>query len=231
MEQKDIKRLIKALMGVGVLLLLVIIIKPQNYIKISDNPPAEKESKYLSQYEWQDEVGVEKHKDIVWNKIKESRLSGLTSADYVIAEEEGIDCYWADESCRSLLLEYLRREGGLSSRYYFLTIAENNEVKTIKSSKELREFFTPVESEAEAMSFIGVTITDIKKNKGDVLVGETAVVDDGYLVKVVENHTFGCGRHDPQKVIFKITNGGEISVVALEVLPPEPENTPYSCVD
>ncbi len=47
MEQKDIKQLIKAIIAVGVLLLLIVIVKPQNYIKISDNPPAEKKPKPL----------------------------------------------------------------------------------------------------------------------------------------------------------------------------------------
>ena len=42
MEQKDIKQLIKALIGVGVLLLLIVIAKPQNYIRVADNSPAEK---------------------------------------------------------------------------------------------------------------------------------------------------------------------------------------------
>lgn len=40
MEQKDKKQLIKALIGVGALLLLILIIKPQNYIRIADNSPA-----------------------------------------------------------------------------------------------------------------------------------------------------------------------------------------------
>src|SRR3989338_8542789 len=41
MERKDIKQFIKALIGVGVLLLLIIIVKPQNYIRIADNSPVE----------------------------------------------------------------------------------------------------------------------------------------------------------------------------------------------
>lgn len=44
MEQKDIKQVIKALLGVGVVLLLILIIKPQNYIRIADNSTAEKKT-------------------------------------------------------------------------------------------------------------------------------------------------------------------------------------------
>lgn len=44
MEQKDIKRLIGAVIGVGILLLLILIVKPQNYIRIADNSPAEKKT-------------------------------------------------------------------------------------------------------------------------------------------------------------------------------------------
>ena len=103
----------------------------------------------------------------------------------------------------------------------------------MKSLEELKKFFVPVDNEVEAMSFIAVTENDLKRNENDVLVGETAVSDDGYLVKVVKNNTFGCGRHDPQSVIFKVTKGGEITVVAIEVLPPYPRtrNFSYTCVD
>lgn len=41
MERKDIKQFIKALIGVGVLLFLIIIIKPQNYIRMTHNTPVE----------------------------------------------------------------------------------------------------------------------------------------------------------------------------------------------
>lgn len=44
MTRKDIKQLIKALIAVGALFLLILIAKPQNYIKISDNSPAEKKT-------------------------------------------------------------------------------------------------------------------------------------------------------------------------------------------
>lgn len=44
MEQKDIKRLIGAVIGVGALLLLILIIKPQNYIRIADNSSDEKKT-------------------------------------------------------------------------------------------------------------------------------------------------------------------------------------------
>lgn len=48
MEQKDKKQLIKALIGIGVLLLLILIVKPQNYLGIADNLPAKKENNTLS---------------------------------------------------------------------------------------------------------------------------------------------------------------------------------------
>lgn len=187
------------------------------------------------QYKWQDENGAEKYKNVVWNKIKENRLSGLTSVGDVVAERE-IACRWSDGPCYSLISkndEYLRVEGGLARRYYFLTIAKNGELQTLKSLEELKKFFAPVDSEVEAVSFIGVTERDLKKNENDVLVGETAVSDDGYLVKVVKNNTFGCGRHDPQSIIFKVTKDGEITVVAIEVLPSHPRtrNFSYTCVD
>lgn len=42
MAQKDKKQLIKVLIGVGVLLLFILIAKPQNYIRIGDNSSGEK---------------------------------------------------------------------------------------------------------------------------------------------------------------------------------------------
>lgn len=236
MEQKDKKQLVKALIGVGVLLLLILIIKPQNYIRIADNSPAEKKSEDLSQYEWQDDGGIEKYKDVVWKKITEGRLNGFISLGNVVAEKE-VACYWSDEPCYSLISkenEYLRVEGGLANSYYFLAIVRNGEPQTIKSLEKLKKFFAPVDNEVEAMSFVGVTENDLQSrlNNGDyILVGETAVIDDGFLVKVVKNNTFGCGRHDPQKVIFKITRAGEIMMTAIEILPPPSEYDLGTCVD
>lgn len=46
MEHKDKKQLVKALIGVGVLL-LILIVKPQNYIRITDNLPAKNKTKTL----------------------------------------------------------------------------------------------------------------------------------------------------------------------------------------
>ena len=236
MEQKDIKRLIKVLIVVGASLLLIVIVKPQNYIKISDSSPAEKKIFDTSQYEWQDKNDAEKYKNATWNTIKESRLSGLTSVGDIIVEKE-IACYWSEEPCLSLILkedEYLRVEGGLGSRYYFLEVTKNGETQTVKSLEELRKFFAPVDNEIKAMSFIGVTENDLRSrlNNGEyTLVGEITMIDDGFLVQVVKNNTFGCGRHDPQRVIFKITKAGTIAVIAVEMLPPEPENTPHACVD
>jgi hypothetical protein len=44
MERENRKQLITALIGVGILLLLIVIFKPQNYMRISDNSTAEKKS-------------------------------------------------------------------------------------------------------------------------------------------------------------------------------------------
>jgi len=199
------------------------------------NQPASILQVDAGQYKWQGENGAEKYKNVIWNKIKENRLSGLTSVGDVVAERK-IACRWSDEPCYSLISkkdEYLRVEGGLARKYYFLTITKNGELQILKSLEELKKFFVPVDNEVEAMSFIAVTENDLKRNENDVLVGETAVSDDGYLVKVVKNNTFGCGRHDPQGVIFKVTKGGEITGVAIEVLPsyPRTRNFRYTCVD
>ena len=134
MEQKDIKQLIKALIAVGVLLLIILVVKPQNYIRIADNSPVKK-SPDTVQYKWQDKNDAEKYKNATWNTIKESRLSGLTSVGDIIVEKE-IACYWSEEPCRSLISkegEYLRVGGGISNRYYFLEVAKNRETLAIKS--------------------------------------------------------------------------------------------------
>lgn len=183
-------------------------------------------------YDWKDENGAERYKDIIWKKITERRLDGFTSIGDIVEEKE-ITCFWNEEPCKSLISkedEHLRVEGGLASRYYFLTITENGEPQMVKSLGNLKKFFAPVDNEVEAMSFIGVTERDLKRNEKDVLVGETAVIDGGYLVKVVKNNTFGCGQHDPQRVIFKISKDGEKTLVATEILPPESKNI-FSCVD
>lgn len=223
-KQKDIIFKILRWGGLVILLGLILVVASGFVEKTTDAD---------THYEWRGENSAEKYKDVVWKKIIKERLNGFTSLGNDVAENK-IACYWSDEPCHSLISkgdEYLRVEGGLMSVYYFLEITKNGENLTIKSLAGLKKFFAPVDNEIKAMSFIGVTETDLKKNKGDVLVGETAIIDDGYLVKVVKNRTFGCGRHDPQKVIFKITRAGEIMMTAIEILPPPSEYDFGTCVD
>ena len=66
------------------------------------NQPASSLQVDAGQYKWQDENSAEKYKNVVWNKIKENRLSGLTFVGDVVAERK-IVCRWSDEPCYSLI--------------------------------------------------------------------------------------------------------------------------------
>jgi len=53
MEQKDTKWLIEAAVGVGVLLLLILVAKPQNYVRIADNSSAVKKDSIAIAMGWE----------------------------------------------------------------------------------------------------------------------------------------------------------------------------------
>jgi len=171
-------------------------------------------------YKWTE--GTESlYKNVSWTPITSTKLSGLVTQG-TIEEKKTEKCITDYE------LKYLRTEGGLCGIGYWLEINENNTITKIESLEKLKEKFAPIESEQEAMSYIAV-INGGLSIENNILKGGTAKIENGYLVNLIHNNTFGCGQHEPIGVVYKITTSGEISSVAFEKEPFSLK--PEICVD
>jgi len=161
------------------------------------------------------------YKDVSWNPITETKLSGLALTDKITENKT--------EKCISdYELPYLRTEGGMCGIGYWLEINENNVVTKVDSLEKLKAKFAPIDSELEAMSYVAVVTGDLYIYQ-DVLKGNTAGVEDGYLVNLTHNNTFGCGQHEPTGAVYKVTKEGTIENMAFEKEPLSLK--PEMCVD
>jgi hypothetical protein len=101
----------------------------------------------------------------------------------------------------------------------------------IDSVEKLKNRFSPIDNEAEAVSFIAVTNGDLKIDATGVPEGHTLPIDNGFLVQLVHNNTFGCGSHKPTGIIFEVSKVGEVQRVAFEKQKPPKPGEPVLCVD
>lgn len=168
----------------------------------------------------------------VWNKISTGKLEGFSPKTSLVEKSTEPENRNSKEHCKepATVLEsggnYLKVEGALCGVGYWL---EDTEGIKIDSFEKLISRFGPVETEAEAVSFVSTTKEDLEINKNGVTEGHTLTIKDGFLVQVVYQNTFGCGSHESSRVIFKITRRGEIQKIAFEE--PKPGSGPTICAD
>ena len=179
------------------------------------------QGKITGDYQWKDTTVQSQYSKVSWNKITTSRLTGF-SPNISLTEKktEGCDNAYADS--------YLRMEGGLCGIGFWLEDSSGNK---IDSREKLLDHFAPIDNEAEAMSFIAITQGGLKIDESGIPEGYTSIVNDGFLVQLVYNNTFGCGNHKPTGVIFKISKNGEINQIASEKQKPSKPDEPVLCVD
>lgn len=81
---------------------------------------------------------------------------------------------------------------------------------------------------------------DLKVNADGIVEGRTTDTSGGYLVQVVRKNTFGCGSHEPTKVIYKVartsalaekSDDTEIVTRVAVARKPRLESGPRLCVD
>ncbi len=182
-----------------------------------------------SQYVWRgtSQFAQEKYAKAVWNRITSSELEGF-SPSYTLTEKTATCSYSKDNQD-----QFLRKDGRFICIGYYLEIEKSVE-STVKvnSFEKLKEIFASVDSAVEAVSFVAVTANDlISEGGGDILVGHTLPIDDGYLVHVMRNHTFGCGPHLPTGAIYKVTRSGDIDFIAYEEEQPVSDDDIVLCID
>jgi hypothetical protein len=178
------------------------------------NQPAVKNYTWISE---QNKIDLAK---ISWNKIEATRLAGFNYKTNV-AELKNEACGGEGH--------YLRTEGGMLRTGYCFSFKDGAVTKIIDSVAKLKEVFAPVNKEAAAVSFVAVMASDYKID-GDVMQGYSATVDDGYLVRIIQQNTFGCGNHKPTEAIYKVSKAGDVQLLAQEV-PSQGSSGAQVCVD
>lgn len=166
-----------------------------------------------------------------WRKISYGRWAGFGSS-YKLSEGRTKGCDGYDNKA-----SYLRTEGGLCRVGYILYARRTDYILKVDSLEKLKEVFGPVDSEAEAVSFVTSVIPDLQFVTSraaagyERLVGYTLPIDGGYLVQTLQKNTFGCGDHKPTGVMFKVTDGGDVQKIASEKPKPPRGDVPILCID
>ncbi len=165
------------------------------------------QEKVIGDYQWDDVNLKTQYSNVLWNKIANHKLAGF-SPKAGLAEK-------SIEGCGADYEKYLRVEGGMASVCFWL---EKNNGEKINSLEKLVGNFAPVENEAEAVSFVAVTESDLKIDASGIPQGHVLTITDGFLVQLIKKHTYGCGNHKSTGVIYKITEDGNIQqrLVAFE---------------
>ena len=199
----------------------VTIVKPRTSTEVSKpvSPEIYPKERIAGDYQW-DDLGLQsQYSDALWNKITTSKLDGLSPRIPIVEKNTGECGKIGSDS-------YLRIEGGLCGVGYWLEYLSG---ERIDSKEELTLRFAPIENEAEAASFVAVIRSGIKINSGDVPEGHTLIIDDGFLVHLVDLNIYGCVVHEPTGIILRVTRNGEVTKVASEKQKPTTQLVP--CVD
>jgi hypothetical protein len=117
--------------------------------------------------------------------------------------------------------EYFYYEGGLSGKYIRYIVFRNDEFLLLKSEKEFREVYAPIESPEEALSYV-LAVTNLSASYGIVLdpaseyetntIEDTFVTatSDGYDLLLYYYAAYGCGPHWTSAVLVHISREGII---------------------
>jgi len=185
----------------------------------------------FSVYEWTNSSLKSQYANVVWSTITTTTLEGLTqSVDFYGTRPNLSLREKKSDNCGGWNISYLRKEGGLCIVGYWIEI-ENEMGLKIDSKSKLVARFAPVENEAEAVSFVALSESNLKKNSNGIPEGHVLRIPGGFLVHLVYTNTFGCGVHEPTGVIFQVSQAGEITKIAYEKLRDPRPGERVLCVD
>jgi hypothetical protein len=117
--------------------------------------------------------------------------------------------------------EYFYYAGGLSGKFIRYIIFRNDEFHLLKSEKDFREVYAPIESPEEALSYV-LAVTNLSAYYGIVLdatseyevdtIEDTFVTatSDGYDLLLYSYAAFGCGPHWTSAVLVHVSKEGII---------------------
>ena len=117
--------------------------------------------------------------------------------------------------------EYFYYAGGLSGKYIRYVIFQNDEFSLLKSEKEFRDVYAPIESPEEALSYV-LAVTNLSAYYGIVLDPaskyEVDTIEDTFVTATSDGHdlllysyaAFGCGPHWTSAVVVHVSKEGII---------------------
>lgn len=117
--------------------------------------------------------------------------------------------------------KYFYYAGGLSGKYIRYVIFRNDEFHLLKSEKDFRDAYAPIESPEEALSYV-LAVTNLSAAYGIVLdpaseyevdtIEDTFVsaTSDGYDLLLYSYAAFGCGPHWTSAVVVHVSEEGII---------------------
>lgn len=187
-------------------------------------------------YEWTSADYKAQYKKILkeypdtWQRITTTRLGGFTPnpttphEDFTgrgevvprltLSEKHTGNPYGSNaENCEGYDpdVDYLRTEGGLCRVGYWIEANDGTATSRLDTFDDLWEIFNPIGDAAEAVSFVAAAADDLKVSGEGIVEGYTTEVSGGYLVQVVRKNTFGCGSHEPTKVIYKVSRTSAVA--------------------
>lgn len=178
----------------------------------------------VGDYQWSDEALKSQYSNVLWNKINTNNFAGLSPSVSLTEKKTDFPNVCANPDVDN----YIRIEGGLCGVGFWFEDPSGNK---IDSREKLTALFAPIESEAEAVSFFAITQGGLKADVNGVLEGNTAVIDDGFLIQLSYVNAFGCGDHKSTGVVFKVLRNGEFRQIAAEKQEsPEPGDSTI-CID
>lgn len=191
---------------------------------VNEGDAVNKKEKLSGDYNWGAAAGPDwaQYKAAVWQPIIGSTLAGFSLQ--AAAKEKRL------EECGGLMGAALRNEGCLCQKGYWVEITKDGQVEKIDTPEKLKNALSPIDSAAKAVSLVTLATRDLNVNTSDnIPVGHVLPISDGYLVQVVDLNFCGCGTHIPSGVIYKVTESGEMTQIAAEIVPPS--DGPEICVD
>ena len=115
--------------------------------------------------------------------------------------------------------EYFYYEGGLSGKYIRYVIFRNDEFLLLKSEKDFRDVYAPIESPEEALSYV-LAVTNLSASYGIVVYPEykyevntiedtfVTTTTDGFDLLLYAYTAYGCGPHWTSAVLVHVSGEG-----------------------
>ena len=116
---------------------------------------------------------------------------------------------------------YLWVEGGLMPVFHRLVVEQDGQFILIKNLEELQSFFSPVETEEEALSY-AVLATGLTPSYGEKyfpdlrylvpVIEDTHIVrtENGFEINLFGNNIFGCGNHGTFTMPVSVSVDGKV---------------------